>query len=55
MLKVKDTFYEYNEELLRVSSVKNYTYEDYMSNSPMRDGEEICSFLNDVNKKRKEK
>ena len=29
-------------------------YMDYMSNQPMRDGEEICDFLNEVNEKEEE-
>lgn len=36
------------EELLAISEYKNYTYEDYMCNQPMRDGEEMRSFFADM-------
>lgn len=37
------------EELLNVSEPKNYSYEDYMSNQPMRDGEEMRCFFDEIN------
>ncbi len=36
------------EELSIKSKHKNYTYEDYMCNQPMRDGEEITKFFDEI-------
>lgn len=33
------------EELLEISELRKYTYEDYMYNQPMKDGEEIRNFF----------
>lgn len=38
------------EELFEVSEHKEYTYEDYMSSQPIRDGLEIRNFFEDMNK-----
>lgn len=38
------------EELLAKSKYKNYTYEDYMRNQPMRDGEEMRNFFDEISK-----
>ena len=36
------------EELLEISELRKYTYEDYMCNQPMRDGEEIRNFFDSL-------
>lgn len=36
------------KELFTKSECKNNTYEDYMCNQPMRDGEEIRNFLDEM-------
>ena len=36
------------EELQKTSEPRKYTYEDYMCNQPMRDGEEIRSFFDSL-------
>lgn len=36
------------EELLEISELRKYTYEDYMCNQPMRDGEEIRNFFDNL-------
>lgn len=35
------------------SEFKKSIYEEYMCNQPVRDGKEICDFLNDVSEERK--
>lgn len=36
------------DELLEVSECKDYVYEEYIQSQPMRDGEEICAFLDEL-------
>ena len=36
------------EELQEISELRKYTYEDYMCNQPMRDGEEIRNFFDSL-------
>ena len=36
------------EELLEISELRKYTYEDYMCNQPMRDGKEIRIFFDSL-------
>ena len=41
------------EELREISELRKYSYIDYATNQPMRDGEEIRCFFDDINETKK--